>query len=81
MTKRGTGGSQSSSPKAPSRTVPRETMTSNANRRLKSSLFAAERVYTIILTSLVWLVVLFITIQYQSSKNCLQTNLIKSKVA
>ncbi|CAF1248479.1 unnamed protein product [Rotaria sordida] len=85
MKKRSGGGAQSSSSPSPSlisRITSKETMSPNSNRRFESRFFSHEKLHTIILTSLVWIIILLsillIANQYNSSKHCSQYNLIKS---
>ncbi|CAF1000536.1 unnamed protein product [Rotaria magnacalcarata] len=86
MKKRSGGATQSSSSSSPSsftgRGFSKDTMPPNMNRRFESRMFSNERLQTIILTSLIWIIIVFIavlvTFQYNSSNNCLQNSLLTS---
>ena len=80
MRRKGGGSVQSNQPSTgiyPSR----ESMTPHSNR---ANLFVHERIRTILLTSLVWSLILaislFSTIRSYSSTECSQNNIIKSKI-
>lgn len=84
MTKRGgsTIQSPSSSSAISAKISTRDSMPPSSHRRLESKCFSNEKIYTILLTSFLWIILLltavFLTIQYNSSKHCPENNLIKS---
>ncbi|CAF1159350.1 unnamed protein product [Rotaria sp. Silwood1] len=82
MTKRSGGGTQSSSSSLIGRITSKETMSPNQNRRIESKFFSHDRIHTIILTSLIWIIIILsfflFTNQFNSSGQCAQDSLIKN---